>query len=364
MEHVNNFSCHTYGEGRTGNGQFVNFTCRHEEVVQVKEFLKKIRTIDIPTTGRVAISHGGCGKYTRYDIKQHDYAGGGRGYIEVLKINNPPEGHCGIVINKYNCGDSVFTEWETLENARDAFTKYWGSCDAAKEFPKLEGFKRSVVCNALTPWFYAIGDEEIIGDYAFPDGFHDDPIYHFGNKFVVFGRDGVPEIKTCMGARFLTEDGSDGYGRPKKYYKRLVYWDDGSFFDAYNYTSNPPRPLEENELWVTEAVRQFKEILTGEKTEFSINFTDGNRFIGKIKIANKSHCAEGRYELQVKIKGEKELLKGYADFKPQQFKNIVEAVVENYKKKGKEVEQVTVDSFRKINPKGKKWAGVYYSRQA
>ena len=71
-----------------------------------------------------------------------------------------------------------------------------------------------------------------------------------------------------MGARFLTEDGSDGYGRPKKYYKRLVYWDDGSFFDAYNYTSNLPRPLEENELWVTEAVRQFKEILTGKRQNF------------------------------------------------------------------------------------------------
>ena len=57
-----------------------------------------------------------------------------------------------------------------------------------------------------------------------------------------------------------------------------------------------------------------QKILAGEKTEFSINFTDGNRFIGKIKLANKSHCAEGRYELQVKIKGAKDLLKGYVDF--------------------------------------------------
>lgn len=364
MDHVNNFSCYTHGEGRTGNGQFVNFTCRPEEVEQVKEFLKKICTVDIPNTGRVEIGHGGMGKYTRYDIKQHDYAGGGRGYIEVLEIKNPPDGRCGIIINEYNCGDSVFTEWETLKNARDAFTQQWGSCDTAKEFPKLEGFKRSIVCNALTPWFYAIGDEELIGDYAFPDGLQDDPVYRFGKRFVVFGRDNVPEIKICMGARFLTEDGSDGYGRLKKYHKRLVYWDDGSFFDAHNDTSNLPRPLEENELWIVEAIQQFREVLSGKKTEFFINFIDGNKFVGKIKLANKSHCAEGRYELQVKIKGEKNILNGYVDFKPQQFKNIVEAVVENYKKKGKEVEQVVVDSFRKINPKGKKWAGVYYSRQA
>ena len=90
-----------------------------------------------------------------------------------------------------------------------------GSCDTAKEFSNLEGFKRRVVCNALTPWFYAIGDEELIGDYAFPEGFQDDPVYRLGKRFVVFDHDGVPEIKTCMGARFLTEDGSDGYGRQK-----------------------------------------------------------------------------------------------------------------------------------------------------
>ena len=47
--------------------------------------------------------------------------------IGVLEINNPPEGRCGIVVNEYDCGDSVFTEWETLKNACDAFTRYWGS---------------------------------------------------------------------------------------------------------------------------------------------------------------------------------------------------------------------------------------------
>ena len=34
------------------------------------------------------------------------------------------------------------------------------------------------------------------------------------------------------------------------------------------------------------------------------------------------------------------------------------------KKWKKKVEQVVVNSFRKINPKGKKWAGVYHSRQS
>ena len=161
--------------------------------------------------------------------------------------------------------------------------------------------------------------------------------------------DGIAYVEDCLKRGMKVDD----------FAPRLSF-----FFDAHNDTSNLPRPLEENELWILEAVRQFKEILAGEKTEFLINFIDGNKFVGKIKLANKSHCAEGRYELKVKIKGEKKFLEGYVDFKPQQFKNIVEAVVENYKKMEKEVEQVVVNSFRKINPKGKKWAGVYHSRQS
>lgn len=106
------------------------------------------------------VVHGGHNQRTRYNITQHDYAGGGNsqngGYIEVLEIKDPPDGHCGIVINEWNTHKGgAFTEWETLEDARAAFGMFWGSNRTEEEFPKLSGFKRRVVYNTSTPWFYA-----------------------------------------------------------------------------------------------------------------------------------------------------------------------------------------------------------------
>lgn len=359
---TNYFSCYTHSEGRTGGGQFVNFTCRPEEVERVKDFLKKIRTVDVPTTGRVSISHGAFEKYTRYDIKQHKYAGGGAGYVEVLEIKNPPDERWGIVINEHWNGElgSAFTEWETIENALDVFKKNWGIND--KEMSTLAGFKRRVVCNALTPWFYAIGDEDLVGDYAFPEGLQDDPVYRFGKKFVFSNYGGTSEIKTCMGTRFFTEDVSDGYGKTVKHHNRFVYWSDGSVWtDAPIGTGYlPPRPLEEGEMWIAKAVKKFRELLSGINDGFTINFTDGNKFVGKIKPFKKTY-AEGRYNLKITME-DGEVVEGYVDFKPAPNKpDIVQQAVEVYKKQGKVVKKVEiVDS--KMKRGGKKWPGVYYSK--
>lgn len=343
----------------------MNFSCRPEEVDQVKEFLKKIRTIGIPTTGHVAVGHGGHERHTRYNIKQHNYAAGGRRYIEVLEIKNPPERRCGIVINEYDCGDSAFTEWETLENARNAFKRFWGICDTLKEFPKLEGFKRSIVCNGLTPWFYAIGDQELIGDYAFPDGLQDDPVYRFGRKFVVFDIDGISTIKICMGTRFLTEDGSDGYGRPKKYYKRLVYWDDGSTYSPDN-SSISARPLEEGEMWINEAVQQFKKFLIGKTSEFFINFINGDKFVGRLlKTKNRVSCVEGSYYLVVKMKNKEKVIEGWvSDFKPtQDDPDIIQYATNRLAKGGVRIEEIEKIEIKDSKTKkgGKKWSGVFFN---
>lgn len=361
MEQANYFSCYTHSEGRTGGGQFVEFTCRPEEVDQVKEFLKKIRTIDIPTTGRIVVSNDYFRKISRYEIIQHNYAGGGCGYTEVLEIKNPPDGRWGIVINEYWNGElgSVFTEWETLENACDVFRKNWGLSE--ERISTLAGFKRRVICNALTPWFYAIGDEELVGDYAFPYGLQDDPVYRFGRKFVFSPYGGIPEIKTCMGARFFTEDGSDGQGRPFKHRKRFVYWSDGSvWIDEPIGYGCPPRPLEEGEKWTVEVVKKFRELLSGMKDKFSIKFITGDIFTGVIKSSCKT-SPEGRYDLKVTLKGG-EFLEGYVDFKPTpDIPDIISKVFKVYKKSNKEVESVEVVSINKKRA-GKKWAGVYYSR--
>jgi hypothetical protein len=365
------FSSYNYGEGRTGIGQAVNFTCPLGAADQVREFLKaNIRTIDIPTTGRVNISHGSYGMYTRYDITQHDYAGGGSGesggYIEVLEITNPPDERWGIVINerigRVGC---VFTEWETLEDARSAFRKFWGSHNTAREFSKLQGFKRRVVCGVLTPWFCAIGNEQLLGDYTFPEGLQDDPVYRFGRKFVVFDENGIPSIKACMGTRFFNRK-QDHYGHAELY--RIVYWDDGSIWDEsgrYAYWSSKygsPRPLEEGDLWITEAVQQFHQLLAGRSAEFSINFTDGNKFVGRIvRAKSKSPCAEGDYFLIVHLKDKKSPIQGWIKgFKPTpEAPDIIEFVARKFASQGKEVERIEIKES-KVKRGGKKWAGVFF----
>ena len=61
-----------------GGGQSVSFVCPPESVEEVKRFLlQHVKEVDIPVTGRVNIRHGSYGEYTRYDVVQHAYHGGG-----------------------------------------------------------------------------------------------------------------------------------------------------------------------------------------------------------------------------------------------------------------------------------------------
>ena len=362
------FTNYKWGEERTGGGQLVTFTCHPKNVARVKEFLRgQIRTIDIPTTGRVSIAHGGYGQYTRYDVVQHKYAGGqneaGWGYIEVLEIRNPPDGRCGIVINETGSEGGAFTEWENLEYAVAAYNNFYSSHRTEKEFPKLQGFKRRVACGGLTPWFYAISDEQLIGDYTFPDGLQDDAVYRFGRQFVVFDYDGVPAVKTCMGTRFIKR--KRDYRPYDEQQYRLIYWDDGSVWDESNGRGGSPRPVEEGEMWITETVQRFRQLIAGKRTEFTVNFTNGNKFVGKLVRANhRVPCAEGDYLLVVRLKGEKKPLKGWVnDFKPtEDAPDIVQYVTKCYAKKRQEVEYIEVKEC-KTEKGGRKWSGVFFRRQ-
>lgn len=347
-----------HGEGRTGIGQFVEFSCPSGSIEMVREFLAtNVRTIRPPTTGRV-IAQGGFGSCTRYEVVQYDYAGGGSGYIEVLEIKNPPDGRWGIVINEHTRHrPSAFTEWETLENARSAWEANWGSGNTENVFPTLTGFKRRIVCGELTPWFYAIGDEQLVGDYAFPDGLQDDAVFRFGKQFIVTDYDGVLTVKTCMGTRFVKrEDRSFPYTKGQY---RLVYWSDGSMWDEGS-NRITPRPLEDDEMWIIEAIRQFQKMLAGKSTEFSINFTNGNKFVGKMVPENRRVLrVEGRYDLVVHLKNEKSL-QGWTDFKPtKDFPDIVQFVTKKYAEKGKEVERVEVKGCKAVKG-GQKWSGVFF----
>lgn len=372
------FGPYMYGEGVTANGQAVKFTCRPDKVELVREFLgTNIRTIDIPTTGRVDVAHGSYGQYTRYSVKQHRYSGGGPGengawgYIEVLEIADPPDGRCGVVI--YECNSwqgSAFTEWESVDMANSAFElSLRRRTDEERLLSQQAGFKRHVVCGALTPWFYAIGDEQLIGDYAFPEGLQDDPVFRFGKRFVVYDEDGVPSIKTCMGTRLRVRKREEPPHKESTY--RLVYWHDGSVWDESGtnpwWSNNPnsrPRAVEDGELWITEAVAKFAQLLSGKKDEFSIDFIGGMRFFGKLaRRRGAVPQVEGNYFLVVHPKGEEKPHTGWVrGFKPTaEHPDIIQFVTQEYGRKGLTVERIEV---KKCNPTrgGKKWAGVFWER--
>ena len=122
------------------------------------------------------VSHGAYGSESLYEIIQHKYVAGGfpgcGGYMELLEIKNPPHGKCGIIIHEHTSGEdscwSGFAEWQSLQEACDAFERWWGADNPFIQFSKMPGFLRKVNCEQQKPWFYA--DKEIMGDCVAPKG--------------------------------------------------------------------------------------------------------------------------------------------------------------------------------------------------
>jgi len=357
----NRFSSYTFGEGRTGIGQLVKFACRPEDVEKVKEFLEStVRDIDIPTTGRVQVPHGGYGRYTRFDVVQHKYAGGGGGFIEALKIKNPPDNRCGFVIHEYSgYSGSVFWEFKDIKKAVAAWGKHWGG-GRNKQMSGEKGFIRRVDCGGLEPWFYAVADQHLLGDFAFPEVITEDPEFRMLRKYVVRDSEGLPAIKTCLGM-MISEHKSSHYDKEPSQYK-VVYWDDGTVWDEYRSFGERPQPLMEKELWIQEAMDKFRKLLGGKITQFTIDFLNGDRFVGKwlpFKSRRKQHHAEGRYKVRITLESGK-TMEGEFDFKPTQEVPTLEASLyrqAEIAKEGIASIDAVVRTFRYQD--GLRWRGVY-----
>ena len=352
---------YTFGETRTDDGRLVRFTCSPEELETVREYIAiHIRSVDIPTTNHSQTSHGAYGRLSRYSIRQHRYAGGSGGFIEVLEITDPPDDRCGIVIHDHWGGQSNFSEWSSLEQATNNFETVVGNSELDR-LKKLPGFIRQVNCSYLTPWFYAVGTQVLFGDFVLPENMQDDPVYRCGQQFVVYDAHHIPTIKTCIGTRFITREESRYVHRA--YSHRLVYWEDGTIWDDSRQSTQPPRPLLEKELWISEAIQQFRRLLTGEVTEFTINFTDDTRFIGKV-VTPKSTATnvEGDYLVQVNFKGKKQPSKGWVrNFIPTpETPSLIQFITHKLAARGEIVSSIEIlDQVTQV--KGKKWSGVYWN---
>lgn len=352
---------YTYAEGKTALGQLVQFSAHGDDVQRIKDALEFVRAVDLPVTGRVNVSHGSYGMYTRYDIQQHKYGGGGPGYIEVLEIKNPPDGRCGFVIHHYtNHGGSDFFEFDSVANAIQAWEVCWASSDRHKKIKEQDGFLREVRCGGWSPWFYAVGNQMIEGDVVFMEIDREDAEFRFGQKYIVWEEDTLPAIKRCMGTFRSNKDSKckvcNHIGG-----LLIVFWHDGTWWRSdRSYLSPKPKMVEEDQLWILEAMDKFKELLTGNSREFSIDFQDGSKFVGKWSPKNnKARHAEGKYYGEITLKGG-EVKKGNFDFKPTTEVPSIETLLKNWAEKNSfEIEKAEIVKVTKASGNKKKWSGVY-----
>lgn len=223
------------------------------------------------------VGHGGYGHLSRFDIEQIKYIGGGNGgcggFTEILEIKNPPDGRWGIIIHEYDTETgSKFYEFTSIKTALVAWNSNFSS------IAKALGCMRSVVCNRLSPWFYAVANQALWKDYAFPNWLCDDPVYRPGRKFVVSDPIlHIREVKTCLGmseARYQEER------------SRRVWWDDGTISNEYELKDI--RPLNRQDLWQEEARRMFNEVLNGKRDTVQIQLVSGK--VISIEAGESSKC--------------------------------------------------------------------------
>jgi len=368
------FSVTTCTEIRTGGGQLIKVRCNPDDVAKITEALQLAHSFDKPltkplkNTQSTKLGQGPIGHYTRFDILRHRYGGGGYpgngAYVEVLEIKDAPDGRHPFVIyhraENYSWSwpkvEASFTEWENLDQAISALENNSREISTGGDCTKIPGFIRRVECGLLIPWFLAIGDQALIGDYAFPEHLQNDPYFRFGGKFVVReDRDSPPKIKICLGnCKF-----EDGKGDTR----RTVYWDDGSVWRE----DIGPRPtaLSEHDEWIADVTSHFQQMLAGDKKEFSINFLDGSKFSGRIILPkDKDTSPAGDYLLVATLRqnGKENVKEGWVNnFEPTpEFPSIIDYVTAKFLENGLEVVKIEIQK-KKVKRGGRKWHGVFHS---
>ena len=374
-----------YGEGSTADGQLIRFTTPDEDVEEAKTFLKEhFSIVELPVTHTTNVEHGGYGRYSRFDIEQLEYWAGPTGYYEVLDIKDAPDGHHPYVSHSYHSDSeygpiSYFIEWESTEAAQASLKKIGAPTEMSRyteaETP-IPGLLRAVEVNYLTPWFYASGNAEIMGDYVFPEQLANDPVYQPGRRFLVpitkkwANEVDYTALKTCMGAitrEVQPKRDSWGFstGDTAPYSEKTIQWSDGSISRVNPKMSQSlmPRAVD-SEPWVAEAVDKIQHMLSGRALNFTVDFADGGKFVGKfVEAKEQVSDVEGDYLLTVSF-ADGTVQEGWVNgFKPTpEAPSITAKALQVYKNRGQEVSHIEIKD-RKTEPGGKKWKGVYYNRQ-
>lgn len=228
----------------------------HEAIAGIVGSLKNIRIAETRTMTAVDKSPA---RFTRYHITQHRYMGAQGGYIEVLEIHDAPDGRCPYVVHVFNVGDgSVVYEFDSVASAVAGLSVCVTSLTLRDDMPSSSGIRKSVpgclrhfICGPLTPWFYAVGHQPLIGDYAVAAGFEDDPYFRLGRRYKVFGslgKDSDFTSKVCLGSRLEWHNQPSDRQHDRMEQVRVVYWDDGSTWPErgkYFFAARRPELVEE-----------------------------------------------------------------------------------------------------------------------
>jgi hypothetical protein len=234
------------GESRTSRGELVRFGAAKQDVPLVTEAIERLVDIDLPDTHQYSIGHGSFGAYSRYRLEQLKYAGGGSGYIEVLHVNDAPDGRCPNVVYLYSMyGGCWFWEFPNRTTAVAAWKACWGHGNRIfGAMSQQKGLVRAVFCDTLRPWFYAVGNQVICGDLVFPAYQQDHPYFVPGGYYLVDSEEpGEQKVKRCIGSRIQY----DGYGGRQYVKQAVVFWDDGTVSEFSDRLHDMPRALGDDE---------------------------------------------------------------------------------------------------------------------
>ena len=248
----------TYREVRLLNGSLLSIQVDDDKADAVVACLMEHVVFAEIGGGKRVVTKGSYGRYTRYDIVQHHYAGGGHpgngGFIEALEIRDPPNERCRFVLYAvhqvpFGLEQGFFVEFQSLEDLVSAYKAHWGHNHQRiqSDAPAFPGFLRLVPCGALTPWFYAVGHQELHRDFVIVPEWGNDPMYPPGKQFVVTPKGGCSRTKTCMGARVLTDHHPNGNPEDVRHY---VLWDDGTCWNGHG---TPPK-ASKTQPWFVETL--------------------------------------------------------------------------------------------------------------
>lgn len=377
----------SYGEARTASDQNVSFVAKDIGQEDARRLIAEHFIRLEPTlTHKTEVEHGGYSRYSRYDIEQKEYWSSARSFYEILEIKDAPEGRHPFVsyahsVKEGGSPESYFLEWESIEAAvkhvkkRGAPTHHelFGETNTS-----IPGLQRAVQTNLLSPWFYATGNAELLGDYVFPEKLSNDPVYTLNRRFLVpitSWRQREPEytaLKTCIGAVDVetTKVTYRGYSASSdnpanRSVKKHIQWADGSMtvIDETTPMNLMPRAVED-EPWLTDAIEKVQQMLSGKALSFTVNFADGGKFVGRFYEAKESTSdPEGDYLLKV-IFEDGSVKKGWVyEFRPTpECPTIASKAVSVYEARGMKTVGIEVLE-RRVVSNGKKWKGMYYNRR-